>query len=221
MGTFFRFFYEFLGKFFLGIWRIIEGFYLGFKQMFNFKEYAEVVNFYKDDFSGFEWIFVIIAILLILAFIGLIVWLIVLLVRKYIRFRKTIVEQESMLEEIATLNKQVNDLVKEKQDILAMKVSQLGLRPDESSTVEGSPDVDDVGIDGVRFSKLNLIDERFAHYKIQNYNNTFNLEELVDMFRNFAASKLHLYYKTEIIRLFFSALASTNLVILQGISGTG
>ena len=41
------------------------------------------------------------------------------------------------------------------------------------------------------------------------------------MFRNFAASQLKLYYKTEMIRLYISALASTKLVILQGISGTG
>ena len=221
MSTFFRFFYEFLGKFFLGIWKILEGFYQGFKQMFNFKEYADVINFYKEDFNGFEWVLVAIAIILVLAFIGLIVWLIVLLVRKYIRFRKTIVEQESMLEEIATLNKEVDNLVKEKQDILAMKVSQLGLKPDESAEIDGEEENKDVGPDGVRFSKLNLIDERFANYKIQNYNNTFTLPELVELFRNFAASQLHLYYKTDIIRLFISALASTKLVILQGISGTG
>ncbi len=221
MSTFFRFFYEFLGKFFLGIWKILEGFFLGFKQIFNFKDYADVIEFYKEDFSGFEWVFVVIAILLVLAFIGLIVWLVVLLVRKYVRFRKTIVEQESMLEEIATLNKEVDNLMKEKQDILAMKVSQLGLKPDESAEIEGEEENNEVGVDGVRFSKLALIDERYANYKIQNYNNTFTLEELVELFRNFAASQLRLYYKTDIIRLFISALASTKLVILQGISGTG
>ena len=221
MSTFFRFFYEFLGKFFLGIWKILEGIFLGFKQIFNFKDYADVIEFYKEDFSGFEWVFVVIAILLVLAFIGLIVWLVVLLVRKYVRFRKTIVEQESMLEEIATLNKEVDNLMKEKQDILAMKVSQLGLKPDESAEIEGEEENNEIGVDGVRFSKLALIDERYANYKIQNYNNTFTLEELVELFRNFAASQLRLYYKTDIIRLFISALASTKLVILQGISGTG
>ena len=44
---------------------------------------------------------------------------------------------------------------------------------------------------------------------------------LVESFRNFAASKLKLYYSTEMIRLFISALSATKLVILQGISGTG
>jgi len=222
MNTFFRFLYEFLGQFFLGIWKIVQGFYQGILQMFNVKGYAGVVEFYKNDFNGAEWIFVVIAVLLILVFLALFVGLFYFIIRKYIRFRKTLVEQESMLEEIATLNSEVKNLMKEKQDILAMKVSQLGLSPDESSEVEeGETENKDVGNDGIRFSKLALIDERFANYKIQNYNNTFTLPELVELFRNFAGSKLRLFYKTEIIRLFISGLASTKLVILQGISGTG
>ncbi len=223
MNTFFRFFYEFLGQFFLGLWKIVEGFYQGILQIFNIKGYAGVVEFYKNDLKGAEWVFVAIGVLLILALIGLFGWLVFLLIRKYIRFRKTLVEQESMLEEIATLNHDVAVLMKEKQDILAMKVSQLGLKPDESATEEVGEDgkEKDINADGVRFSKLALIDQKFANYKIQNYNNNFTLPELVELFRNFAGSQLRLYYKTEMIRLFISALASTKLVILQGISGTG
>ena len=224
MNTFFRFLYEFLGQFFLGIWRMIEGFYKGIIQMFNIKGYAGIVEFYKNDFNGAEWIFVIIAVLLILIILAMVVAVFYFIIRKYIRFRKTLVEQESLLEEVATLNNQVGVLMKEKQDILAMKVSQLGLSPGESPEIEGAEggeETKDINADGVRFSKLALIDEKFKDYKIQNYNNTFTLIELVELFRNFSASKLHLYYKTEMIRLFISALASTKLVILQGISGTG
>lgn len=101
-----------------------------------------------------------------------------------------------------------------------MKVSKLGLKPGDSDTEEVETQ-DEVAGDGQRFPKLASVDEAFAKYKIQNYNNTFTLEELVENFRNFAASKLRLYYSTEMIRLFISALASTKLIILQGISGTG
>ena len=128
-----------------------------------------------------------------------------------------------MLEEISTLNNKVASLVTEREDILAMKVSQLGLKPGESDTVEvteGDKDSVDQNT-SIRFSKLNDVDIKFANYKVQNYGNTFTLPELVELFRNFAASQLHLYYTSEMIRLFISALASTKLVILQGISGTG
>ena len=65
------------------------------------------------------------------------------------------------------------------------------------------------------------VDQAFKDYKVQNYGNSFELPEFVELFRNFAASQLRLYYSTDMIRLFVAALASTKLVILQGISGTG
>ena len=229
MNTFIRFLYEFMSVFFNGLFTIGQGIVSGIAQMFNFSEYLYIIQFYKNDFRVSEWILVIIAIVVLLVLLGLIIAIGWLLIRKYIRFRKTLVEQESMLNEIAELNKKVTDLVKEKEEILAMKVSQLGLKPGEEAEVlseeenkDKKDDVETLEDDGnYRFSKLHAIDLQFRDYKIQNYNNTFTLEELVDHFRNFAASKLRLYYTTNMIRLFISALSATKLVILQGISGTG
>lgn len=219
-----RFLYEFLSQFFKGVTTILGGIFTGFKQMFNIQAYVKVVEFYRDDFNGPEWLFVLIAIILLIALLGLIIFIIVFFIRKYIRFRKTIVEQEDLLEEVSTLNNEVSSLLKEKEDILAMKVSHLGLKPGESDTEEASASSSDEAVadgEGIRFPKLYLIDEEFKDYKVANYGNSFSLPELVDNFRNFAASQLGLYYKEEMIRLFISALASTKLVILQGISGTG
>lgn len=142
--------------------------------------------------------------------------------KKYFGFRKKVIDQDALLEEVATLNKRVTTLMKEKDEILAMKVSQLGLKPGESSTEEVTEQKEeDTSNLGIRFSKLNEIDEEFKNYKIKDYGNNFTLPELCETFRNFAASKLKLYYTTHMMRLFISALASTKLVILQGISGTG
>ena len=224
MDTYLRFLYEFLMQFFSGIQIVFKGIIEGISKSFDIKSYIEVINFYKQDFNGSEWIFVIIAILLLVVFLGLIISLIYFVVRKYIRFRKTLVEQEELLEEVAFLNNEVSKLVKEKESILAMKVSHLGLKVDESD-IDDSSEVSskDTASDGadIRFPKLYSIDEAYASYKIQNYNNNFTLVELVDNFRNFAASQLKLYYKPEMIRLFIAGLASTKLIILQGISGTG
>lgn len=219
MNTFLKFLYELLQQFFVGFVTMGKGIFTGVVEVLNVKEYISIINFYKQEFTVVEWILVVVVLLIIIALIALVVFLIVMLVRKYIRFRQTLVEQESLLEEVATLNGEVAKLMKEKQDILAMKVSQLGLRPDEDNVVEEEQEVNPN--EDIRFSKLAAIDEQFADYKIQNYNNNFTLEELVHLFRNFAASKLKLYYKEEMIRLFISAIASTKLIILQGISGTG
>ena len=221
MDTFFRFLYEFLEQFFKSFILMFKGFIKGIINMFNIKEYIAIINFYKDDFKIAEWILVVLAILIVLAIVGGIIFIIYFLIRKYMKFRKTVVEEESLLEEVAELNNQVADLMAEKESILAMKVSQLGLKPGEE--IEENPEENKETVDTTasRFPKLTAVDNEYANYKVANYNNDFTLEELVETFRNFAASKLKLYYKSEMIRLFISALASTKLVILQGISGTG
>ena len=223
MDTFLRFLYEFLSQFFNGIKFIVLGIFRGFKSMFNIPEYIKVVNEYKNDFTIPEWLLVGLAILVTLVMLALIVFAVYFLIRKYVRIRKSLVEQESLLEEVGKLNNEVAKLVKEKETILAMKVSKLGLKPDESDVEEGETAEND-GVDPtteIRFPKLNEVDIKFKDYKVQNYGNSFELPELVELFRNFAASQLRLYYTSDMIRLFVSALASTKLVILQGISGTG
>ncbi len=233
MDTYIRFLFEFMSVFFKGVGTIVGGFFNGILQIFSIKDYLSIIEFYRKDFNGGEWALVVVAVLVMIVLMVLIVLLILFFIKKYLKFRKTLVEQESMLQEIATLNNEVASLVQEKEKILAMKVSQLGLKPGDeaveniegdtsSSGEEASSDSEVVDDDpNVRFSKLHSIDVQFKDYKVQQYGNTFTLEELVELFRNFAASKLRLYYTTNMIRLFISGLSATKLVILQGISGTG
>ena len=230
MDTYVRFLYEFLDQFLGGLVRGLKELFFGILQMFDVRNYALLIKEYSADFSGGEWVLVVIAIVITLIVLLLIIAAVWFLARKLLRFRKTLVEQESLLEELATLHKQVKDLMKEKDELYAMKVSQLGLKPDEDpngggvggdKSADGEEDVGDVSAMDSRFPKLVTIDEEFKDYKVVNYNNSFTLEEFVDAFRNFAASELKLYYQTNMIRLFVAALASTKLVILQGISGTG
>lgn len=219
METFSRFLYEFLKQFFSGAITVLRGIVEGIQQTFNLKAYQEIINVYKNDLSMPEWILTIISIFCIVLFVVLIIALIYLLFRKYVKIRKKAIDQDELLEEVASLNKQVETLMKEKENIMAMKVSQLGLKPDESSEIDELEDDGDNS--DIRFSKLHEIDLRFEDYEQIDYENTFSLPELCDNFRNFAASKLRLYYKPEMIRIFISGLASTKLIILQGISGTG
>ena len=224
METFTKFLYEFLSQIFLGFSSMLKGFTTGISQIFDIKIYQDMLATYKSDFSMPEWVLVVISILFVAIFIGLIIALIYLLIRKYLRFRKEAINQDELLDEVANLNGQVANLLKEKEEILAMKVSQLGLRPNESAKEDIAKQDDEQ--DGatnpdIRFSKLDQIDRDYEDYETIDYGNNFTLPELCANFRNFAASKLGLYYKEEMVRIFISALASTKLVILQGISGTG
>lgn len=224
MATFTKFLYDFLSQFFGGIITILKGFGSGFAQIFNLKAYRDVIDLYKGDLSMPEWALSILSIGLMVLIVGMFFLLVYLIIRKYIKFRKKSIDQDALLEEVATLNNKVVTLMKEKDEILAMKVSQLGLKPTESNTMDeedAKPAEEDLAGQGIRFSKLAEIDEEMKDYKVKNYGNNFTLPELCANFRNFAASRLKLYYTEKMMMLFISALASTKLVILQGISGTG
>lgn len=227
MNTFVRFFYEFISVFFDGLISIFGGIVNGLAKMVNYNDYVKVVNSYKDSFKGPEWLFVGLVIAILVIIIGLIGMLIFFGFKKLIKFKRTKLNQDDLLDEIDHLNTQVKGLMKEKDEIMSMKVSQLGLKPDEKNTVdveapkaEGS-DEDEVITSTSRFSKLATIDQKYAKLKPKNYANSFTLEELVESFRCYSASHLRLYYDTSLLRVFIAGLACSRLIILQGISGTG
>ena len=228
MNTFFRFFYEFISIFFEGIIKLFEGLVSGITKMFNYFDYKKILDSYKDSFNLVEWIFVILTILFLVIIVLGFILLVVFRLRKYLRLRRQKLNQDELLDEIGNLNKKVRQLMKEKDELMAMKVSQLGLKPDEENTEEstnpenpGEENQNDENAGNVRFPKLVRIDERMKGFKAKNYNGNFTLDELIDNFRCFAATQLHLYYNEPLLRAFFGGLACSKLIILQGISGTG
>ena len=72
-----------------------------------------------------------------------------------------------------------------------------------------------------RFPKLTLVDEKYHGYVEPAYDNGISLEEFTEGYRLYAASNLQLYYTSEIVRRFVAGMASSKLLILEGISGTG
>ena len=72
-----------------------------------------------------------------------------------------------------------------------------------------------------RFCMLSEIDRSSGKYGHETYEKGITLESFCNDFRNYAASKLKLYYDIEDIRRFVAGLSVSKIVILQGISGTG
>jgi len=74
---------------------------------------------------------------------------------------------------------------------------------------------------GERFCMLSEIERNKNNYGQLSYDRNINLETLCEDFRNYAASRLKLYYDIEDIRRFISGMAVSHILILQGMSGTG
>ena len=232
METYGRFLFEFLSQFFSGFGDIFSGLWNGIVNIFNIPRYWGIIQHYANDFQVSEWLLTGLAIILMLIVIGGIVGIIIFFLKRHMKWRKKIIDQEELLKQIDTLNGQVEELVDEKLKLLNMKSPELGVNPngisagiDKAALAAAQSEANnEEQIDPntqSRFSKLTALDEEFAKYKQKDYHNNFTLPEFCYMFRNFAASKLKLYYSEKMIRLFVSAIASTKLVILQGISGTG
>ena len=220
-----------------GYAEIVKGIGRGFRQIFDIKNYITIFKTYSTDFSAVSWILAVLSIIIVVAIYVLILAIIILAIRKYLRFRHSIVSNEDLLEEISLLQRQVLKMTKEKDEIMAMKVAQMGLPAgsgalslaDGQTAFEGGEAAASAGTveDGVvqttdfRFSKLIEVDTFYKTYTPPEYDNEISLEGIVDRFRNFACSRMHLYYEPKTIRLFLAGMASTKLIILQGISGTG
>ena len=79
------------------------------------------------EFTTLSWIMVVVAAVLNLTLIIFLILRIYLWIKKYMSFRRIEIEKNELIEEIALLNEKVIDLIDEKNQILAMKVSQLGI----------------------------------------------------------------------------------------------
>ena len=224
MTGFLEWFFAFLTTMIDGVWKIISGFFGGFFQVFNVVDYFEQFKNYKGGFSVVDWILAIFSLLLVIAIWGILIYLAVIGIRKYIRFRKSAIGSEELLEEVATLHRDVLKLTKERERLLALKIGQTDVSiKDLDEILTENEEAEENENEEVlpRFYKLDSIDQKFLNYTAPEYRQDFTLEDLCRDFRNFACSRMGLYYDEKVIRLLFAGLSSTKLILLQGISGTG
>lgn len=136
MNGFLKWFFVFMSSMLAGFGQIFKGLWNGIKQIFNIKNYIRIFKTYSADFGALGWVLSVLAIIVVVAIFVLIIFMIVLAVRKYIRFRHSIVSNEDLIEEISDLQRQVVKMTKEKDEIMAMKVAQLGVY-DNTALAEG------------------------------------------------------------------------------------
>ena len=104
----------------------------------------------------------------------------------------------------------------EELDKLREQIKNGGQNADKNSNKKK-----DKGMKQSRFYMLTQTDNEMANHVEGDYNEEIGLEEFCDKFRNFAASRLKLYYDIREIRRFVASLAVSHIIIMQGMSGTG
>ncbi len=256
MDAFLKYIYQDLGLIFKAFIGIFSSLFEFLNTLLNFPMRMKIIKAYSDDFNVPSWILVAIVNLLLLAVIVCAFFFLIKLCRKLFRFRIPVKEYDRMKEEVAKLNREVFKLNYEKDKILAMKVAEMGMTPndklleieneaadaagikkdEENSESETDEETDPsvstgkrntfedppVPAETSRFFRLTTVDNYYkTAYVPPVYDNDITLEEFCERWRNFAASRLKLYYDISIMRFFVASMGASRMMILQGISGTG
>ena len=256
MSEFLKFAYELLSQV---VYNIVT-FLASFVNLF-ITGWVEYFLIFKTYFPTLNIIGKILSVLLMLILAAIPILAIVLLIRKAIlhhQLKADSSDNAALYKEIGRLNKQVLDLMEEKNSILALKVNAMGgteripymgasaLTDDVVPTVGNvtsgenalaaaaaaangdlskAPMVHAVLSENKniehRFPKLTLVDEKYADIELPIYDDEISLEDFTEGYRYFVCSQMGLYYTPEIVRRFVAGMASSKLLILEGISGTG
>lgn len=272
MNAYFNYFYNFMRSIFDNVYNLgvaIKNFIFG---ILDIQFYQKLADSYYKDLSPLGWIAYIVTHILIYILIALVIFLIYKGLKVAFRFKVPVVEYEKMKDEVVTLKREIMKANYEKDKILAMKISEMGLKvndelleknpelgnmytgeqnPDNMTDeeiaeamakemkisnadaetikvelVEGKEDekkIEQVDTGELRFPRLSSVDDIYLapDFVPHEYNKTVTLEEVCINFRNFAASRLHLYYDLDVIKQAFATFGAAKMLILQGISGTG
>ena len=286
MNAYFYYFYNFMRQIFDNLYNLAIAFKDCVLGILDIQFYQKLANSYYKELSPLGWIAYIITHILIYLLIALVLYLLFKALKVALRFKVPVVKYEQMKDEVVTLKREIMKANYEKDKILAMKVSEMGLKVDEqlleqnpelnamysgtadpdqmtdeeiaatmeeeaknkteenenaepdvnvinaetegevAETVEDTDDenkVEKIVTSELRFPRLSSVDRVYMapDFKPFEYNKTVTLEEICINFRNFAASRLHLYYELDVIKQTFATFGAAKMLILQGISGTG
>ncbi len=189
-----------------------------------------------ENFGFWGWFFFVFFALLLIGFIGGLITLLVFLIKKYVKFYKKELDKEKLQREVEQLQIELYNSEMANRRILNLQLESVSGSPTEvtvnsanggteGTSGEGTSSAKP-GDDKLRFPRLIGVDRKYEDpssrlVEMEPSDKNASLKDVCERFRNFAASQMHLYYTPETIRVLFASMATSKLIILEGISGTG
>ena len=157
MDAFLKYCYQDLGLIWESFVQIFVDLFNFLNTLLNFPMRMKIIESYAPDFDIPGWILVGLENLLLIAIIAVGVFFLIKLIKKIFTFRVPVKEYERMKEEVAKLNREVFRLNYEKDKILAMKVSEMGMESkqeildieSQAKMLSGDPEVNASGLVGM------------------------------------------------------------------------
>ena len=183
----------------------------------NFNNYNSIFGKFHNEFGFWGWFFYVIFLIFFVALLAAIGYGLFLLIRRYVRFVKKEIDKDELRRQVERLNYELYTATEEKNKILNLKTAYMGLKPSEAAAQQ-----EEIAEVMSRFPKLTSVDNNYKDRDTSiMFKEGLSLEELCNSFRNYAASKLGFYYTIDVVRELFAGMATSKLIILEGISGTG
>jgi hypothetical protein len=196
----------------------------------EFGDYGSAFDTYYQGFGFWGWFFYVLFAFLFLALLAAVAFLLGWLIKKYAKFYKTEIDKNKLVNEVETLQVELYNSTQEKNRILGLQVSSLGLKPLEGGVTgatgetpaNGETPPEDTNI---RFARMIAVDKKYeslnAHIELAPENANISLQDICKKFRLFCCSQLGLYYTPETMMALFASMGTGKIIILEGISGTG
>ncbi|MBQ3192133.1 MAG: hypothetical protein IJO21_06090 [Oscillospiraceae bacterium] len=244
MNGFMSYFTEDIGRVLQAFLGMISSFFNFLNYLFNFPMRMQIIANHTSEFTAMDWVLLLVANIAMFSLCALIVYFMAKVVRKVFRGKVSAKEFEAMEKQLRATQRDLIRANYEKDKILAMKTGENPLpipedeeeQPQEEQTEEENKEEEVLDLNAnrntfdspcvdpseSRFFRLTTVDNYYkTQYQVPEYNNDITLERFCEQFRNFAASRLKLYYDLDMMRYFVASLGTTRIIILQGISGTG
>lgn len=228
MTAFASFFVEFLwalikniGNFFASIGIAIYDFFVR-----DVGEYFGILSDHAGGFDALGWIFFIVVAIVNTVFVAFLIYRLAQLIRRYIIYRAKNVQKDKIMEEVAKLELKAEELSKDKKKDFASKLKKevQSLMKEEEKSARVAPAKTKEKDDSVRFMSLLEVDSVYEEMPEKISMAEADLISLRDIVKNavaYSASQLKLYYEEDTVRQFFAALATSKIVIIEGITGAG
>jgi len=239
MDNFLKYFYQDVGRVFRSFLDIFSSFFNFINYLFNFPMRMEIIQAYDEGFNTKGWIMLVLTEIVLVALCVLLIVLLVKLFRRIFRFRVPVKKYDELVRQVKSLQRDLLRANYEKDKLLEMRVGQLGVpgeEPEAESEEGGEQEREEyvenpnrntfqslcVDPNDSRFFRLTSVDNFYkTAYQPPEYDGSITLEQICERFRQYAASRLHLYYDLDMMRYFIASMGTSHIIILQGISGTG
>lgn len=132
MNAFFYYFYNMMGHMIGLIWNIVISIKDAVVGIFNFKYYIDLFKTYMGELSPLGWVAAIVVHIIMIAIFVLVFYLLYRLLRFIFRFKVPVAKYEKLKDEVVELKREIMKANYEKDKLLAMRISELGIEVDKN-----------------------------------------------------------------------------------------